>query len=302
MDFKKFTSIENSYRQKFVDKFHIDPETMFIGTEKLDGANIQLLFQPDKEMIVGKRTSYLTKEDNFFDIWNTLERYKKETNEIQEWCNKTARTARLFGEIYGPGINGRVDYGTEKKIAIFDLHLDEVLCSQFRLLLYAVRWDIEHLLPQRIIKGTLEQCMAYDVENMPRKDCEGIVIQPYSEKIENRHGERFILKKKSKKFEDVRVDEINKGAGRAEPKENDIIYMLNKQFRQYITKNRVIDIFAKHGQISEMKQIGHYIILVLEDAKADFVKDVVLPEMDKKKEKDLYNVGSLIVDLLKEHL
>ena len=148
--------------------------------------------------------------------------------------------------------------------------------------------------------------MAVDVEtlNMAGSNgSEGVVIQPYSKVLRMYNGERLILKKKSKAFEDK---EDKPKEHKAEPKEKDIIYDLNKVFRTYITKNRVLDTFAKHGQIQEPKQIGEYINLVLDDAKADFFKDhdvkSLVPDLDKKREKDLFNVGSMIVNILKEYL
>ena len=85
MEFKKYSSIENTYRQKHIDKFdEVLPGwqegTTFVAREKLDGANIQLVFTPDGLMKVGKRTSFLNESDSFFDIWNTLNKYSKELN------------------------------------------------------------------------------------------------------------------------------------------------------------------------------------------------------------------------------
>jgi hypothetical protein len=304
MEFKKFTSIENTYRTKFIHKFNIEPDVMFIASEKLDGANIQLVFTPNEEMKVGKRTAFLNKGEPFFDIWNTLAKYQKELDILQQYANDLDKSVRVYGELYGPGINNRVDYGPEKKIALFDMYIEDTLLTQNQLGFNFVHLGLSDLRPMVVGIDSLGTLLNYDVENMEhRKGAEGIVIQPFGTHIFNHHDERLILKKKSMAFEDTRQDAIDKGAGRAEPKERDIVFDLNLKFRQYITENRVLDIYAKYGKISEPSQIGQYIGYVLGDAKTDFLKDNTIPEdLDKNKTKELWNVGGLIVGLLKKEL
>lgn len=306
MEFKKYNSIENSYRGRHVNKFTdlFDPSVeTFVGLEKLDGANIQLVFTPDGEMKVGKRTSFLLEGDNFFDIWNTLKRYDTEVITLKQVAKDTNKTYIMFGEIYGPGINGRVDYGPEKQIAFFDLYIDDVLMTHLEMLEFVSKHSMFHMLPKICVLGDFDKCMSFDVENMHRPKCEGIVIKPTSKNIFNHQGERLILKKKSKAFEDTRQDAIDKGAGRAEPKEEDLVYKLNSELKRYITENRIIDIFAKHGKIESPKQIGEYIKLVSEDAKIDFHKDYIIPDnLNANQIKRLYDVNFKIVGLLKQHM
>lgn len=334
MDFKKYCSIENSYNKKFIEKFKellgqdIFNDTSFVVREKLDGANIQLLFQPHQKMKVGKRTSYLNEDENFYSIWDTLGRYDRDINHLQDLSNSVGVTIRLFGELYGPGINNRVDYGNEKKIAIFDAYIsgkeyklidngdsvlqygwvetdnqDEKLLTQQEFEAFMFNGGRTHLLcPYLGLFDTLEEALDIDVETLQKSGSngsEGIVIQPFNKIIRDFNNERFILKKKTSKFND-------KPERTKIPKEKDAVYDLNVIFRGYITKNRVLDMFAKHGMIKEQNQIGEYLRLILEDAKKDFVKDhdltILLPDFNKKRERDLYNVGSLIVNLLREYL
>jgi Rnl2 family RNA ligase len=337
MDFKKYNSIENSYRRKYIDTFEkylgsdVFHNVEFVVKEKLDGANIQLVFIPNQEMKVGKRSCFLSREDNFFDIWNTLERYKTQLDKFQTLVDNVGVTLRVFGELYGPGINGRIDYGPEKKIAIFDIYTkgmeftypdyasntylwttsddpeSERLMTQIELEALMFNSGCEELLcPLVGFFPSLHEALSVDVETLQKagmNGSEGVIIQPYSKVIRMPNGERFILKKKSSKFEDKseKSDEH-----KAQPKEKDIIYDLNKLFNQYITKNRVIDVFAKYGEIQDPTQIREYIDYILNDAKEDFKKDhdlnILVPNMDKKQERNLFNVGGRIVSLLKEFL
>lgn len=298
MEFKRYSSIENHYRRKFIDKMlEHNPgasEQMWVAREKLDGANIQILFSPHKPMQVGKRSGFIEANDSFFDIRETLSRYSHELDVLQRWSNLLNQQFRIFGELYGPGINNRVDYGKAKRIAIFDVELETGLLTQHELEDWLYTRDLEGMLPKLFKKGTLDECLAVDVEVA---NIEGIVIKPYDTNLFYQM-ERFIIKKKSESFKDQETGE-NEPKG---PTEKDEMYDLNQVFRKYITKNRVLDVCAKRGPITEMKQIGEYIILVLEDAKVDFLKDNELGELTTKQEKAVYNVGVLIVNILKELL
>jgi hypothetical protein len=54
--------------------------------------------------------------------------------------------------------------------------------------------------------------------------------------------------------------------------------------------------------MTEMKQMGNYIKLVLEDAKEDFLKEHTLPDLDEKTKKVIFNVGTDIALILKSLL
>ena len=92
------------------------------------------MFSPGQKMKVGKRSCFLEETESFFDIWQTLERFSAELKLLQDYCDKNRVSLRVFGELFGPKINGRVDYGTEKKIAVFDIYQtvdnEETLLSQ----------------------------------------------------------------------------------------------------------------------------------------------------------------------------
>lgn len=302
MEFKKYNSIENHYRQKYIDKmvFHnpLAETCDWIAREKLDGANIQLVISPNSQMVVGKRSAYLNPDEPFFDIWNTLARYHHELDVLQRSANLFNCTYRMYGEIYGPGINGRVDYGEAKRIAIFDMEQDGRLLTQVELESFLYTRDMTHLLPKQLAKGKLLDVLQVDVE---RDNFEGVVIKPYDQNF-FLQDERFLIKKKSSLF----ADKENGGNGGEIPaRENvsDVAYNLNKEFRKYITENRVVDVFAKHGEIQEPRQIPDYIAYVLEDAKADFLKDHELPaDLTSKQERDVFNVGGIIVGFLKKYM
>jgi hypothetical protein len=62
------------------------------------------------------------------------------------------------------------------------------------------------------------------------------------------------------------------------------------------------NVFSHHGPIESPKQIGQYIRYMLEDAQGDFLKEHDVAELDKGQLKNVYNVGSMIANMLKGEL
>jgi len=323
-DFKRYSSIENSDKEKtilhFLEYFPELKEEEYIAREKLDGANMQIFFEKGVDGYrVGKRSSFLSKSDSFFDIWTTLENYKEELEVIQKDFETSGfNTFRLYGEIYGPGINGRVNYGNKKKIAIFDAwvskgekdefgDLEEQQFTQAHLEEYLTITKTDHLLPPLVgkYKG-LNTVMALNEEfdslilNEVGNLAEGMVIQPYNKLYRIPGRNHFILKKKSKNFK----DKEDKGGGNKLPKDPlpEGTSTLCSEFLSYINENRVLDVFSKHGNIEKDNQIGEYIRYVLDDAKEDFWKDNPELIMTDKQNKVVFNAGKQIVKLLYAHL
>jgi hypothetical protein len=110
------------------------------------------------------------------------------------------------------------------------------------------------------------------------------------------NGSRFILKKKSDEFaEKMKVKQ-------PKAKISNEVMKANLEFRSYITDNRILGIFSKHGELENMKNFGKYINLVLDDAKEDFLKDNDISDMEPKAQKQVFSVGGLIAQKLKGYL
>jgi len=331
-NFKRYSSIENIDKEKtilhFLSYFPELADEKYIAYEKLDGANIQLLFDKDVDGFrVGKRSAFLDKDDTFFDIWDTLDKYKLNLEVIEDDFKRgPMQKMRLYGELYGPGINGRVNYGPSKRIAFFDLYyvdgevdkdgelIEKLMCQRdFKALMKS--WNVTDMMPP--LKGmykSLDEALAIDVEfeskvfevsKSPQNPvltnfAEGVVIQPYNKVYRIPGRSHFIMKKKSKRFK----DKEDKGGANKKPKEAlpEGTSKLCREFLSYINDNRIIDVFSKHGNIEEDKQIGEYIRYVLEDAKEDFWKDNPELILTDKQTKVVFNTGKQIVRLLYTHL
>ena len=302
-NYTKYPSMENSYNNRYISKMveHCGDmsDVRFVIHEKIDGCNIKLQFSPDGTMGVGKRNSWLEPGEKFNDIWNTLDRYEF-IDRVKEYCIRNNETITLYGELYGEGIQNRVRYG-QKKIAIFEMWQDDYLAPQYKLHFFTDYYFIPKPPKLAIVTG-LGAALAYPetfdskILNEENNTAEGIVIKPYDEVLAYGH-DIFMLKKKSSKFEERPIKTKRSSLVSSEFKR------VKAMFNLYMNENRVVSVFSKEGPIQEPSQIGHYIKLVVEDAKIDFLKDHPDLELSKEDMSKIYKAsGGTIAKYVKDGL
>jgi len=307
MDFVRWPSIENSYREQFIDRaLEQYPELadeIYVVTEKLHGANVQLAFSLDGKLYVGSRNRFLDREDKFYGVWDVIDAQCGGVIDLfAQQVKKHGHSFRLFGELYGGGIQKGVRYQEEHRIAFFGAMRDDALRPYFELENTA-RWYFDGMLAPRVavvegLNTALEYGAEFDSKILGIGDniCEGIVIQPYRKVYTLANGSTFILKKKNEAFKQAPRE---KRPSRA-PEE---IQSLGRAFHSYITDARLQGIFSKYGLIKEPKQIGQYIGYMLQDAKHDFLKDYPrAADLTKGEQRIVFSVGSVIANMLKEYL
>jgi len=317
MEFKKYISLENHYQQKYIDIFlEIYPELKnetYIIQEKIHGANIQLDFDSKGNFKYGKRTSFVEVDQKFYNIHNVIKDYDLFIQVMKDHAVREGCELRIYGELYGSKVQKGVDYGIEgQKLLFFDASVNGLYLTPREFISLMTDYGFkDYVVPTVEIAGSLQEALDCNTEfsslvnPIPDNICEGVVIKPYNKQYFSPVGSIFYIKKKNEKFK-----EINKPKDKNQmPKKPLTEYeqkalKLNKIFKGYITKNRIEGIFSKYGEIEEPKQISEYIKYVLEDAKEDFLKDheIDFEVFNKKEEKMIFNVGSMIPLMLKEYL
>lgn len=310
--FVKYPSIENSYREKEIYSWlSYHPSLLnevFVAQEKIDGANIQFVFAPNVPYELYSRTQKASL--SFYGIGEILARKEWQVflDVVQKYVNEHDIVLRLYGEIFGQNIQKRAHYCADKNILFFDASINglffchEGFCDLFRKLSHG------HLRVPVLTDNLqgLESAIAYDetfislVSKMylgkdTKTVAEGIVIKPRYLTYQSPEGSLFYLKKKNEKF-------VEKTVEKSEKQIDEGILSLRNKFVGYVNENRVLSIFSKHGQIENMKQIGNYIQLTIADAKEDFEKDIDVSELTKDELKTVYNVGNVVVNILKKYL
>ncbi len=296
--FIKYPEIENSYRSKKIDKFlKYNPtarENEYIYQIKYDGSNIQFCFEPHQEMRIAKRSQIIGRDENFHGVLDIIDNYRDIINYIQIECNDLLAPINLFGEIYGKGIQNRIDYGNEKYIKFFDVAINEDFIT------YSSIKDVFPKLVENYFVETFGPISFHDIFELevPEKH-EGIVIKPFNKKDPNERP--LILKKKNEKFEEKM--KANKSKNKTPKEEDPIETELFNKLTEYINHNRLKSVFSKEGEIEDEEQIGTYIKLVMDDVRNEFEKDNDLSKIDRKKLNNIYKKGNReIVNLLKEYL
>lgn len=314
--FIKYPSIENHYREKQINKFIKDNPDVdfnnvcFVIMEKLDGTNIQFIFKPEQEMRVASRNQLTSFE--FYNVGKAIEdepKMKELFDYVKEYSNKNDVTIHIYGELFGQGIQKRIDYG-KPKFRIFDMRINgeflsfDEMISFFKKLSNHFHYR-QFCVPIVVIVDGIKNALNFDIENVKsfynkKEIVEGVVIKPFFEELENRLGKRLIIKKKSEKFQEF----MKQGPKKEKVKPSKDVKEWHKSFEQYINKNRVLSLISKEGPIDSKEKIGKYIGMIIQDAREDFLKDNedVFPEFEKKELKYIFNVGSLVFKHLNEFI
>lgn len=311
MNFKKFTSIENSYRQKEVQSIEINfPGETFIVQEKIHGSNFS--FWTDGESVrCAKRSGFLKENESFFDYEIVLDRYGKKILELfsdlkkQKYLAEELQELTIFGEIYG-GVYPHPDvkalpvtkvqkgiyYSPDVDFVAFDIKANGNYVGFKKFKAACMVGQIPFL--DSIFEGTLRECLSvgneyqttipalHGLPEIENNICEGNIIRPV-EVLYFGNGQRVILKNKNAAFSEKK----NKGSSQPKlPVEvPEHIQELQLEGLTYITENRLRNVISKVGEVSQ-KDFGKILGLFSKDVMEDFGKDEPkILELDNKEKK-----------------
>jgi len=301
MEFKKYTSIVNDYKDREIQYqlmhakgCHNVNELEFVITEKLHGANVQLVFYPDGKLDVGKRTSYLDHGASFYDIWTAIEDLNSEIETLKNHAKEIDIPFRLYGELFGGNVQQGINYGKKQKIMFFDMTIADQYTSQQQLHLLFDHMNLSNLLVPIFAKIVgLDSAMKFDInknslltpEDYAKPNiCEGIVIKPWNAVIEDTSepGSSFMIKKKNDHFK-----ERQRSKNKTPQQIPEHLIELHVAYSELINEPRVQSVVSKHGPLVSNKDIGKYIGLVIKDVMTDFLEDhrevfITLSKSDQK--------------------
>jgi hypothetical protein len=307
---KPFHDIENSYNGKLIAKWlEAYPELYsckWIATSKIDGSNFGIHVAPEKSFIFQSRNRMLSPDENFFGYQKALAcpEVAAFLAKVQERANKEKRSYVLFGELYGEGIQKRVNYGVEKGIRFFDLF--EISEQRWVPPIEAQTFYGDLYVPIIGIFDGIEAARAINTEFPSRLNPiegnieEGVVIRPLEKTFFFMH-DTILLKKKNEKF-----------AERGEPKVRILKSPVSEEHSKlanlacsYITESRLLSVLSKHGEIRGMQDFPDLIKMLIFDYQKDFQKEneEAVASLSKK---DLKTVtapaNTLACQLLKRHI
>ena len=315
MEFKKYNSLENSYRQKFIDQIVEQGKShgTWVVQEKIHGANFSF-FYDGKNLMTGKRTAFLGGEgENFYNSHKIKDIYSEAVIQIFNLLSKDKKKGKqpvesiiVYGELYGgnyphkevennsgfKSIQNGVFYNPDVDFYAFDIKVnDEFLGVQAANSLFE---ELRFFHAKTLFSGTLEKCLEYANEfqttipgllGLPEIEnniCEGVVIRPVDAKYLF-SGSRVIIKNKNEKFaeKDNKKPKIKKEV-ELTPGATKIL----EEALTFVTENRLRNVISKIGTITD-KDFGKLMGFLNKDTIEDFLKDnkeefIVL---DKKEQK-----------------
>lgn len=311
--FEKYSSLENHYNGKFIEKIRnagFDVTEPWVAREKIHGTNFSIIIERD-EVTCAKRTGPILPAEDFFGYSVILKKYNDSIKAVQHTI-KDGASMQIFGEFAGGGIQKGVDYG-EKDFYVFDIlvktdqgtnqfvddYMMETICNTFGFkmapLLGRGKFDDLIQLPNMldVVVNDYNKLAEEDLLQANRKVwkavvaedniAEGYVLKPcYPKFFPN--GSRVAIKCKNSKFsEKSKSDKPIK----AKAVLTDVDKVALSTLAAYATLNRVNNVISKIGQVSPKdfgKVLGLTIQDILEEAGREeiFITDADQPDVVKK--------------------
>lgn len=322
MEFKKFPSLENHYQTKHIEKWFVKfPELEhepFVITEKIDGANFCIIITKD-EIAHQKRSAILNPEAGFFNFQQVMKGCEREVGSVQKLLKvRGYEEIRIYGEIFGEGIQKRVDYGVGKQFLPFEVWVngEPIPFSDAKILMDSADVRSSWWVPVLDYVQGFDAALAFDLDRdtaVPReedsdvksKKIEGVVIVPTLKVFkwnDEQDSSLFRIKFKSPDFGDnPKGDNVPQ-----EPivwSESGI--RMAEAFVGKFSDNRKDDLISKLGPLESTPQLSEYIKAFIDDAKEDFLKDHLEAFKlidDKEKKRIFKHAGKHASFVLRRHL
>jgi len=297
MLFKKYSSIENSYRGEYLARIdgHGFERHEYIVQEKAHGSNLSYWTSNGIDFYAAKRSARLEADEKFYNSDVVLETLKSSFSNI--WnklsASYTLTDLAIFGEIIG-GNYPHKDVGKDNKSSKVQKGI--FYCPDNRFYAFDIMINGETYLDvdeavalfeqeglfhaKTLFRGSLKDCLAYpnEFDSLIPKElglpaitpniCEGVIIRP----IVNLHfnnGTRVILKNKNERWSENM--KFNKVIKKTEPLPEKIV-KLQEGIQTYVTENRLNNVLSKIGAVT-MNDFGKVLGMFNKDVVEDFSKD-----------------------------
>ncbi len=287
--FTRYPSIENAYKQKFLDKLapNVPSDEMWAVSEKIHGANFSFIVT-NEGIMCARRMDILKKGEKFYNYLPVLERYNPRLKALFEdiKIEYPCESIQVIGELFGNGVQTGVYYCEEQDFTMFDIlvngeYLDYNLVSQLGI--------FHGILPPPLLGFfTLEMALRlpnkfpskmparYGLESPEENICEGTIIRPNKTYWlgDEFKTSRIILKNKNEKFSEKTIKEIT-------PVKSELVNIIN-DIRLLVNDNRINSAASKIGEI-EMSRFSDFMKEIIADIQKEYPEAYfLLDKADKK--------------------
>ena len=303
MEFKKYSSIENSFNTEFVEQVraNVPADLRFVVQEKVHGSNTSFVTDGN-EIKFAKRTDYIADGEKFFDYEELLDRYTPKVKKLYAALKKQYKDmdfAIIYGEMFG-GAYPHKDVAKEKTMTIqkgvyycpnhefygFDIYVSEPSGKHYLSVEDTNKFfeDNGFLYAKTLFEGTFDECLNYPnkfpsqisqwLGYPPIEDniCEGVVIRPVVPTYIG-YGDRVLIKNKNERFAEKKNYKKRLKEAKPDPVYSDALNALIAKGSLYVTENRLNNVVSHIGQVSMPKDLGKLIGMYSKDIIDDFIKE-----------------------------
>lgn len=279
MEFKKYPSLENHYRVKFINAIeeNIPSDAIWTVSEKMHGANMGI-WCDGEEVKFSRRSGFIPEGEKFYQLSLIREHLETRMMEFHERFFQNGEVFTLWGELVGEGVQKGVNYTQGNAFFAFDAMVDGEFMPWDTITQEVLEtWGPFNTVPQ-IGRGTLQECLEMENEFNSKVragsedfTAEGIVIKPENPQygfLPN--GSRAAIKSKNDKF-----SEVSKAPKKSQPHRVITDPAVNEWVEAvspYINENRVNAVISKEGPW-ERSMFGKIMNLTVLDAIEDYCKD-----------------------------
>ena len=304
LEFKKYSSIENSFSREFMEHVvaEMPQDLEYVVQEKVHGANTSFLCDGET-LRFAKRTSMLEEGEQFYDYPELLERYRdrvlKLFGDIKAKYPEVTHIS-VFGEMFG-GLYPHDGVKTKQKVSLiqrgvcytpdhefygFDIYLFTEAGGRF-LPVDEVNEIFEtngFFYAKTLFRGTLTECLkqpnAFQSKiaewlGLPAIEdniCEGIVIRPVTP-MYLRNGSRVLIKSKNERFAERKSAKRRTKLFVEPVPYSEELKALIVEGETYVTENRLANVVSHIGEVHFPKDFGKVMGLFSKDVLEDFLKE-----------------------------
>lgn len=278
MEFIKYPSLENHYREKFIGAIEMNEakDGEWFATEKLHGSNYSF-YTNGFEVMTAKRSGFVGQDASFFNHQSIFEDNAEAILKLHDDLALTPdKQLVVYGELVGEGVQRGVSYCEGKGFFAFDVlikHADgELEWLDYDSTLVEVLEECGFKVAPVVARGSFEDMLALDnsfnsrVTTGKEFTAEGLVIRPVQTAFLH-SGSRIAIKSKSEKFSERKVSKT-----KTPPKELDEDAKAFLGVVDYITDNRLNNVMSKVGEVDK-SMFPQLMGLLIQDAIEDFEKD-----------------------------
>ncbi len=317
MEHVKYSSIENTYREKFIEMIRTEGknEGEWVVTEKVHGGQLSLYYD-GKELKASSRTAFLTPDIDFFNYEKVMEENAGKVKEIYNILKKEKEDISfiiVYGELFGgsyphndvPKVKSAkrlqkgVFYHPDNLFYAFDIRVDGKYLSvdEVNRLFEAVGL----FYAKSLFRGTMEECLNYPnkfpskisqwlgLPSIEDNVAEGVVLKPVEPQF-LKIGERVILKSKNEKFEERKAKK--KRPKKEEVKITEAGERFLEELQFMVTENRLQNVLSKREEMPypvPQNYFGDVMKAFIGDIMEEFNKDFQeeYDQLDNKEQKKI---------------